>query len=201
VLIRDQLVHWLGPTIWRVEIDDRYSHVTEPDKTVVRRARLVEQFPTWNERTARSFAADCAERVLPVYESAHPEDFRPREAIAVSRRFVGGKVTAEELSAARSAAGYAAGYAAGSAARSAARSAAEYAARSAAGAAARSAAGSAARSAAEYAARSAAEYAARYAARSAAGSAARSAAGAAARSAEREWQTERLWLYLDGSLT
>lgn len=33
------------------------------------------------------WAADCAERVLPLYESAYPEDDRPRRAIAACREW------------------------------------------------------------------------------------------------------------------
>ncbi|MDE1946260.1 MAG: hypothetical protein KGH93_03660, partial [Patescibacteria group bacterium] len=137
-----------------------------------------------NERTARLCAVDCAERVLPIFEAAHPGDSRPREAIAVARRCADGLATVEELDAARAAAESAAWYAAESAAESAAWAAAESAAW---------AAESAAGSAAWYAAESAAGSAARAAAESAAWSAAGSAAAATIRSAgERRWQSDRL---------
>ncbi len=35
-----------------------------------------------------TWAADCAERVLPIFEKAHPEDGRPRTAIEVCRIWV-----------------------------------------------------------------------------------------------------------------
>jgi hypothetical protein len=38
------------------------------------------------------WAASCAEHVLPMFESAHPEDPRPREAIEHARAWVGGEV-------------------------------------------------------------------------------------------------------------
>jgi hypothetical protein len=110
----------------RVDVD------TGDTKTVVREARLLRRVPTWNERTARLFACDCAERVLPLYERAVPGDTRPRESIAVARRFAAGAATPEELTAAWAAAW--------DAARAAARDAARDAARAAAGAAARAAA-------------------------------------------------------------
>src|SRR5262245_59085937 len=37
--------------------------------------------------TRRLFAADCVERVLPLYESLHPGDLRPRAAVEAARRY------------------------------------------------------------------------------------------------------------------
>jgi len=169
---RDDLVHWLDAEIFVAEAGGRI--IESDDKVVCRKARLLEKIDSWNERTGRLFAADCAERVLPLFESAHPNDSRPRDAIAAARRFAMGEIDLAACSAARSAA-----Y---SAALSAARSAAH------------SATYSAARSAAD----SAADSAAYSAARSAADSAAYSAADSAAYSAERAWQTDRLFEYLGG---
>ena len=56
-------------------------------------------------REQRLFACDCAKRVLRHYEYAYPDDTRPREAIEVSRRYVMGTATEEELYAAARAAG------------------------------------------------------------------------------------------------
>ena len=55
---RDDLVHWLGPTIWEVEYDTR-EVVEHDNKIVVRRARLLRRLD-WNETNARLFATDCA---------------------------------------------------------------------------------------------------------------------------------------------
>jgi len=85
------------------------------------------------DRLARLFAADAAERVLPLFEAARPGDTRPREAIAVARRFADGEATKGQLAAAWAAAGDAAWAAAGDAARAAAGAAAWAAARDAAG--------------------------------------------------------------------
>ncbi len=38
-----------------------------------------------NHRTLATWAADCAERVLPYFEKEHPEDGRPRKAIEACR--------------------------------------------------------------------------------------------------------------------
>ena len=97
-----QLPAWLGPAIWRVEV--RGELIDAGDKMVARRARITERVAAWDERTARLFAADCAERVLPVFERERPGDNRPREAIAVARRFANSEATREELAAARAAA-------------------------------------------------------------------------------------------------
>ncbi len=47
-----------------------------------------------------SFAADCAERVLPIYEHECPKDKRPRKAIRIRRLFAHGKATQEQWDAA-----------------------------------------------------------------------------------------------------
>src|SRR5690606_19794656 len=60
-LCRDaaDLLAWLGPTIWVAEAAG--AVIAHRDKVVVERARLLRRLP-WDERTAREFAADCAER-------------------------------------------------------------------------------------------------------------------------------------------
>ena len=60
--------------------------------------------PWIDDRQRRLFAADCAERVLPIFERENPGDQRLREAIAVARRFATGGATLEELAAAGAAA-------------------------------------------------------------------------------------------------
>jgi len=171
-LCREQdLIRWLGPVIWEAEVHPDATIIEEPDKVVVSRARVIRRLETWNERTARLFAADCAESVVHLFEERYPGDERPRRAIEAARRYARGEID--------------------SAARSAARSAADSAAWSAADSAARSAVW-AAWSAADSAARSAV-WAARSAADSAAWSAARSAAWSA--------QTALLMEYLRGERT
>jgi hypothetical protein len=165
-LCRDaaDLLEWLGPTIWVAEVDG--AVIAHRDKVVVERARLLRRLP-WDERTAREFAAGCAERALPVYEAAYPGDDRPRRAVEVARAYARGEATRDELSA-----------------RAAARAAED-----AAGGAARAAAWAAA-----WAVAGAAAWAAEAAAR-AAETAAWAVAGAAAGSAkdaERGWQAARL---------
>jgi hypothetical protein len=142
------LVSWLGPEIWEAEYEGEI--VDGGDKVVVRKARLVRKCERWDERTARLFAYDCAEHVLPIYEKRRPGDDRPRKAIETARRYANGEATKKELDAARAAARDAAWDAARDAARDAgdaAWAAAWDAARNAVRAAARAAAWEAARDA------------------------------------------------------
>ena len=157
-----QLPEWLGAVIWIAE--GRGEHLEQSYKHVFSQARLIGKVDSWDERAARLFACDCAERVLPLYETKYPDDTRPRHAIEVARRYAHGNATDEELAAAWDAAGDAAWAAAWGAAWGAAWAAA----RGAAWAAAWAAAGGAAWDAAWAAAR------------------------AAASAAERAWQSSRL---------
>ena len=143
----EQLPRWIGPTLYEVEVRGQIIH--ESDKSVAEQARLVRRIETWNDKTLRLYAADCAERVVSLYEKDYPTDTRPRKAIQAARDFANGKITAEELIAA-----YAAAAAAAHAAAYAAAAYAAYAAATAADAA------DAADAAAAYAAAAAAAYAA-----------------------------------------
>src|SRR4029077_5044315 len=99
---RQEVVEWLGPAIFEAEA--RGNVVVAENKLVVREARLIRRFDTWNERTARLFACDCAEHVLDALEDRYPSDPRSRNTIVVARRFANGQVTQDELDAARDAA-------------------------------------------------------------------------------------------------
>ncbi|MGW9270991.1 putative immunity protein, partial [Microbacterium sp. NPDC055599] len=45
-------------------------------------------------RTVAVWAADCADRVLPLFEAEAPGDDRPRDAIARTRAFARGELSA-----------------------------------------------------------------------------------------------------------
>ena len=123
----DNLVPHINETLWRVEIDGEYvwhDDLLMGRKLVARRMLTVERIEAWNDRTTRLFAVECAERVLPLFERDRPGDSRPREALAVARRFADGQATREELAAAGAAAGAAARDAAWTAAGAAAGTAA-----------------------------------------------------------------------------
>jgi hypothetical protein len=177
-----QLPQWLGPTLYELEV--RGEVINLSDKSVAQQARLIRKVDTWNDKTLRLFAADCAEHVLGLYESKYPNDTRPRNAIQAARDFANGRISLDELNAAAYAAyaNAAAAYAA-----NAANAAAAYAAYAAAAAAnTANAAYAAAANAANAAAANAANVA--------------YAANAAAANAEREWQLERLTHYLEVKL-
>jgi hypothetical protein len=202
------LLGWLTSDVFSVyeaEAHPRYRLIVAGDKVVTRQARLLRRL-AWDARAARLFACDCAERALVVWERhGIPGDTRPRDAIAVARRYADGQATQEELAAARDAAWDAARAATRDAAWDAAWAADGAADGAAAWDAARAAAGAAAWDADVAAAWAAAWAAARDAARAAAGAAAWDAAWdaawAAAWDAERQWQVERLLWYLDGQPT
>jgi len=136
---RGQLVDWLGPEIYEVEV--RGARINEHDKTVAEQARLIRRLDNWTKRTARLFACDCAERAVSRIGNPDP---RSVEAISVARRYAAGQATHKDLAAAWDAAWDAAGDAAGDAARGAAWAAARAAARAATRDAARAAAWAAA---------------------------------------------------------
>ena len=121
----EQSPMWAHSEMYEVEV--RGESLDGNDKSCHQQARLLRRVETWNERTARLFACDCAEHVLSIFERERPDDNRVRNCIRVTRRYVNGDATDAELTAA------------GAAARTAAWAAAWDAAWDAAGAAARDA--------------------------------------------------------------
>lgn len=84
-----QILEHIGPDIYLAEFD---GEVIESEHTLhARRVRLLAK-TAWDERAARSFGLDCAERVLPVYEQVHPRDHRPRLALEAARAFLAGEI-------------------------------------------------------------------------------------------------------------
>ena len=129
---RGQLVRWLGPAIHPVEV--RGEMIRQDDKCVVSEARIWPKLDTWNDRSARLFACDCADEALKLVKEP---DSRSIEAVHVARLYAVGESTNEQLDAARASARAAARDAAGAAARASAWAAARDAAWDAAWAAAR----------------------------------------------------------------
>lgn len=78
-----------------------------------------------DRRIVAAWAADCAERVLPLFEAEAPSDGRPADAIARARAFARGELDAAGEIRRRFEAGRAAKVVAGPAAVAAARSAAQ----------------------------------------------------------------------------
>jgi len=77
---------------WMLQLAYLWSAKSE-DPTVVTIPRL-------DESRLRLFAADCAERVLPIFQRSYPDDRRLWFAIKAARLFAEGKETKEELGAA-----------------------------------------------------------------------------------------------------
>ena len=171
----DELIDWMGPTIWEADPCPDHAPVEEAGKVVTCAVRLVRQ-TAWDDTAARLFAADCAEMALLGERARGREpDERSWRAVEVVRASARGEATESE------------------------RAAAEDAAEDAARAAACAAAWDAAWAAAWAAAGDAAWDAARVAAWDAARAAAEDAAEDAARAAARERMAARLAAYLTGS--
>ena len=82
--------------MWLVE--GRGTMVRSDNKTVFAESRLIKRL-NWDERIARHFACDCAERVLHIFEKEFPKDTRVRDCIKTSRDFADGSVDSSALSA------------------------------------------------------------------------------------------------------
>lgn len=78
-----------------------------------------------DRRTVAAWAADCAERVLPLFEAEAPDDGRPRDALARARAYARGERGAAEEIRRRFEAGRAASAATSPAGAAAARAAAQ----------------------------------------------------------------------------
>jgi hypothetical protein len=180
----------VGAVLWIAE--GRGESSAQNDKIAFTSARLVSEVGTLTHQTAVLWAAECAKRVLKIYEDKYPDDTRPREAIAAAVRWA--KNPTEQNRDAASFASRAAD-AAYHAASSAASSVYAYAYAAYAAYAAYHAAASA-----SYAAADAAYHASRaaYAAFRAASYAAY-AAYTEARTAERTWQSNRLIALISGT--
>jgi len=117
VLKIEDLLSRRGAMLAEIEIKGR--PLRDTNKSVVRQARTIRIVKGWNEKNLRLFAADCAERALPIWEKKYPDDDRPLKAIKAARAFAKGKISFKTVIAARNAA-YDAAYDAGAAAAAAA---------------------------------------------------------------------------------
>ena len=77
--------HWRKWLTTRIHLLEAKEPLFREDKFCARGIKLQPRLTTWTPRTVALFAADCAERVLPIFERAFPDDPRPRQAIMVVR--------------------------------------------------------------------------------------------------------------------
>ena len=121
-LARDkQILEWLAPTLYTAEPCPDHPLIEAADKVVTCRTRIT-LVAAWNDRTARMFAADCAEHALEGEREAGREpDARSWAAVEAARLYANGEIGDAAGAAARDAAWAAAGDAAWTAARDAAR--------------------------------------------------------------------------------
>ncbi len=205
---REDLIYWLGPAIYLAEYQG--IRIGENNKIVVRKARLISKFETWNRKNINLFAQDCVKQAKRYAAAAADVANAVAYAYAAANRAA--NATADAADAANRAAYAAANAATNRAANAAAADAAD-AANAAADATAYAAATNRAANAnaaaaandtayAAYAAYAAAAYAAaNRATNAAANRAANAAANAAADAAnhERERQTTKLFEILEGN--
>src|SRR5262245_45097903 len=98
----------------------QYAGRRDPRFVAIHRGGLLD---VPRHRLLASWAADCAEHVLPLFTAKYPEDDRPRRAIETARAWSRGEATVGEARAAACAAHAAARSASDTAAREAARAA------------------------------------------------------------------------------
>ena len=107
----EDILGWVKTDCEIYEAEPKGEVTYGDNKGVCVSAKLVKRLK-WDDKIARSFACDCAERVLPIYEKVFPKETRVRECIQTVRKFIFGLATNQELAAARDAARAAAGDAA-----------------------------------------------------------------------------------------
>jgi hypothetical protein len=181
----------VGAVLWTAE--GRGESSDQDDKIAFTSARLVSEVGTLTHETAVLWAAECAKRVLTIYEDKYRDDKRPREAIAAAVKWAKNPTEKNRVAAYHAASSSA--YAAADAADLDAANVASSSAYAAADAADLDAANVA------YAAANAAAYAASANAANAADANAAYAvyAHAEARTVERLWQSNRLVALISGT--
>ena len=114
----EDILDWVREDCEIYEVEPKGKVTYGDNKGVCVSARITKRLE-WDDKIARSFACDCVERVLPIYEKVFPKETRVRECIQTARKFIFGLATNQELAAAWAAARAAAWDAARAAARGA----------------------------------------------------------------------------------
>ena len=99
----ENIIGWLCADCEIYEVLPLGKIIYDDTKGICRSARLIKKLK-FDDKVARSFACDCAERVLPIYEKVFPKETRVRECVQTARKFIFGLATKQELGAARDAA-------------------------------------------------------------------------------------------------
>ncbi len=85
---------WIGPRLAIVEL--KGGMIEHENKVCAEQARVVKFLDGWNEQTQRLFAADCAAKILHIYEKRNKSP-RPRKSIQTVRQFAYGQVSRIDL--------------------------------------------------------------------------------------------------------
>lgn len=91
-----------GISVWLANLDVAFDNDTELKRAS--RAQLMRPLPALDANTLAVWARDCAERVLPLFESRVRGDERPRQALGALNDFLAGRAGRERLAAASAAA-------------------------------------------------------------------------------------------------
>jgi hypothetical protein len=97
------VLDWLHCPAVVYEAEGRGCSDADDDKTAFEQARLIRRVGRLTKETLITWAADFAERVLPIFERRFPNDARPREAIKVARAAAAAAYAAADDAAARAA--------------------------------------------------------------------------------------------------
>ena len=95
------LFDWFDCCLYEIEFEGEVHAAS--NKVYGRKARLLRRVSTWNERSQRLFAADCAEHVSHLWVAPEGCDWQPSQTLNVVRRYANGKASGRELDAARDA--------------------------------------------------------------------------------------------------
>lgn len=83
VTTAEHAIRWLDERAHIVDV--RGERIVGDNKICCREVFIRPALPHWDRSTIVEFAADCAERVLPIFEWIFPNDDRPRKAIEDAR--------------------------------------------------------------------------------------------------------------------
>jgi hypothetical protein len=89
------LLVWGDECLWEVEGKGEVQHGR--NKSAFEQIRFVRGINNWNPFVLRTYAADVAQDVLPIFEAQFPKDYRPRKAIQAARDYANGLISKDIL--------------------------------------------------------------------------------------------------------